>query len=178
VLINAKKMIYLMIIVMMLSGCSTKAVIDNTNEQMGPGEKANSLFSQESSDKEVFEDALSYLSNNKKEPNYNETRVRLESFVAQFPNSKRVAGARALLSSMDRISALQAALKKEKQKAQGEQGKLTKEIDGLRDNIKQAEEKYSADISRLQQENEQLKNDIKQLKNLEIHLEKREKMLR
>lgn len=51
-------------------------------------------------------------------------------------------------------------------------------MEGLRDGIRQTEEKYSAELIRLQQENEQLKKDIQQLKNLEIQLEKREKMLR
>jgi hypothetical protein len=39
-------------------------------------------------------------------------------------------------------------------------------------------EKYQAELAELQQENEQLKNDLQLLKNLEIQLDKREKMLR
>jgi hypothetical protein len=61
VLINSKKLIYLMIMVVMLSGCSTKVTIDNTNKQMGPAEKSIHIFSKEPSDKELFEDALSFL---------------------------------------------------------------------------------------------------------------------
>ncbi len=141
-------------------------------------EKSSGIFSTEPSDRELFEEALSYLSNNKNEPNYNEAKARLENLVVQFPKSKWVAGAQALISSLDRISALQVQLRQENQKAQDEHVKLTKEIEGLRDNTRQIEEKYSAEIIRLQQENEQLKKDIQQLKNLEIQLEKREKMLR
>jgi hypothetical protein len=73
---------------------------------------------------------------------------------------------------------LQTALKKEKLKTQGEQVKLTKEISRLKENAEQIEGKYSVEIVKLQQENEQLKKDIQQLKNLEIQLEKREKMIR
>ena len=177
-LIHAKTMIYLMIVVVILAGCSTKAVIGNVNGQKSPVEKSSGIFSKESSDKELFEEALSYLSNKKKEPNYNEAKAKLENLLAQFPKSKWAAAAQALLSSLDRISALQVQIKQEKQKVQGEQVKLTKEIEGLRDSGKQIEGKYSAEIVRLQQENEQLKKDIQQLKNLEIQLEKREKMLR
>ena len=177
-LIHVRILIYLMIAAFMLAGCSPKVVIDNANGQKGPVEKSSGSFSKEASDKELFEDALSYLSNKKKEPNYNEAKTKLENLLAQFPKSKWAAAALALLSSLDRISALQVQLKQEKQKVQGEQAKLTKEIEGLRDNVKQIEEKYSAEIIRLQQENEQLKKDIQQLKNLEIKLEKREKMLR
>jgi hypothetical protein len=178
VLINFRTLIYFMIVTIMLAGCSTKAVVDNVNGRTGTVEKSSGIFSTEPSDRELFEEALSHLSNNKNEPNYNEAKARLENLVVQFPKSKWVAGARALISSLDRISALQLQLRQENQKAQGENVKLTKEIGGLRDNTRQIEEKYSAEIIRLQQENEQLKKDIQQLKNLEIHLEKREKMLR
>jgi len=174
VLINFRKLIYFMIVTIMLSGCSTKAVVDNANGRTDTVERSSSIFRIEPSDRELFEDALSYLSNNKNEPNYNEVKARLENLVAQFPNSKWVAGAQALISSLDRISTLQGQLRQENQK----QVKLTKEIEDLRDNNRLIEEKYAAEIIRLRQENEQLKNDIEQLKNLELQLEKREKMLR
>lgn len=173
-LIHIRKLIYFMIVTIMLAGCSTKAVVDNGNGRTGEVEKSSGIFSTEPSDRELFEEALFYLSNNKNEPNYNEAKARLENLVVQFPKSKWVAGAQALISSLDRISALQVQLRQENQKAQDEHVKLTKE----RDNTRQIEEKYSAEIIRLQQENEQLKKDIQQLKNLEIQLEKREKMLR
>ena len=176
-LIRNKILIYLIIMAVMLAGCATKAVKSN-NEPARPAEKLSGIFSKEPSDKELFNEALSYLTNNPKEPNYNEAKVRLESLVAQFPESKWVAGARALISTLDRIAALQDALTSEKIKAHGTQVKLAKEIESLRGSDKQVEGKYSAEINRLQQENEQLKNDIRQLKNLEIRLEKREKMLR
>jgi len=174
VLINFRKLIYFMIVTIMVAGCSTKAVVDNANGRTGSVERSSSIFSIEPSDRELFEGALSYLSNNKNEPNYYEAKARLENLVAQFPKSKWVAGAQALLSSLDRISTLQGQLKQ----AQDEHVRLTKELEGFRDNNRQIEEKYAAEIIRLKQENEQLKNDIQQLKNLELQLEKREKMLR
>ena len=173
-LINFRKLIYFMIVTIMVAGCSTKAVVDNANGRTGSAERSSSIFSIEPSDRELFEEALSYLSNNKNEPNYYEAKARLENLVAQFPKSKWVAGAQALLSSLDRISTLQGQLKQ----AQDEHVRLTKELEGFRDNNRQIEEKYAAEIIRLKQENEQLKNDIQQLKNLELQLEKREKMLR
>ena len=177
-LILHKKWLYFIMIAVMLVGCSTKAVMVSKNVQADPVDKSNGIFSNGPSDKELFEDALSSLSNNKNQPNYSEVKVRLEKFVTQFPKSKWVAGAQALIYSLDKISELQVQLKQEKQKTQSEYVKLTKEIEGLKDNVKQTEEKYSAEITRLQQENEQYKKDIQQLKNLEIQLEKREKMLR
>ena len=173
-LINFRKLIYLIIVTMMLAGCSTKAVVDNANGRTGSVERSSSIFNLEPSERELFEEALSYLSNNNNEPNYYEAKTRLENLVAQFPKSKWVAGAKALLSCLDRISTLRGQLKQ----TQDEHVKLTKELEGLRDNNRQIEEKYAAEIIRLKQENEQLKNDIQQLKNLELQLEKREKMLR
>ena len=179
-LIYSKQFIYLMSIVLILAGCSTKSIINNTADQNQTDArgKSTAIFNQQTSDQELFEEALSYLSNDKEEPNYNMAKSKLENMVAQYPGSKWVAVARALVTSLDRISKLQSQLKQERQKNQGENAKLTKEIEGLRDNARQIEDKSSAEMLRLQQENEQLRRDIQQLKNLEIQLEKREKMLR
>ena len=65
-LIHTKPMICFMILAVILAGCSTKAVLDNVNGQKGPAEKSSVIFSKEPSDKELFEDAISYLSNKKK----------------------------------------------------------------------------------------------------------------
>jgi len=166
-----------MIVIITLSGCSTKGILDK-NEQIRPAESSSHLFSKEPSDKALFEEALSFLRNQDKEQNYTEAKSRLQNLVTEFPDSKWMPGASALLVTLNNIAALQAELKREKLKTQGDQVRLTKEIRDLKDNVKQAEEKYSVEVNRLQQENEQLKKDIQQLKNLEIHLEKREKMLR
>jgi hypothetical protein len=178
VLININKPIYLMIIIFMLSGCSTKAVIGNENDQIRAKAKTSRIFNTEPSDKELFEDALSFLNHQEKEQNYHEAKTRLQKLIGQYPNSNWATSAQALVGTLDRIFALQAALKKEKVKSQADHVKLVKEIDGLRDNIKQVEEKQSAETVKLKQENEQLKQDIQQLKNLEIQLERREKKLR
>ncbi len=161
-----------------LAGCSAKGILDKNEQKMAPAESSNHLFSKEPSDKQLFEEALSFLRNQKNEQNYTEAERRLQDLVKEFPDSKWILGARALLVTLNNIAALQAELKKEKLKTQEDQVKLAKEIRDLKDNVKQAEEKYSVEVNRLQQENEQLKKDIQQLKNLEIHLEKREKMLR
>lgn len=177
-LIYVKNIIYLMTFVLILAGCGTKSMIRSTADRTDGPVKSNGLFNQERSDEGLFTEALSYLSNEKKEPHYDEAKFKLENLIAQYPNSKWIDASRALLASLERISALQNQLKQERQKNQSENIKLAKEIELLRDNAKQTEDKSSAELVRLQQENEQLKKDIQQLKNLEIQLEKREKMLR
>ena len=177
-LMRVKILICLIISTVMLSGCATTAVLENGGEQKGVARKAGGIFSKEPSDKELFQEALSYLSQDQKEANYAEAQSRLQKLVSQFPESQWMGSVEALLITLDKIIVLQTALRNEKLKAQGEQGKLTKEIKKLRENADQIDGKYSVEIVRLQQENEQLKKDIQQLKNLEIQLERREKMLR
>ena len=175
---HSKKLIILILALLVLAGCSAKAVRDGGQESPAPVKKAGSLFSSGPSDRDLFDEALALLSGSGREPDYHEARIRLGTLVEQFPESKWAEGAKALLSMLDRVSALQVQLKEQKAEAQQEQAKLKKEIEGLKSSVRQAEEKNSAELIRLQQENEQLKNDIRQLKNLEIRLEKREKLLR
>lgn len=177
-LMRAGKIICLIITVVMLAGCVANAVLDQGDAQIGVAGKVSSIFSKEPSDKDLFQEALSYLSKDQKEANYDEARRRLQKMVSQFPDSQWTNSAEALLMTLDRIFILQAALSNEKLKVQGEHLKLKKEISKIRDNAEQMEGKYSVEIVRLQQENEQLKKDIQQLKNLEIQLERREKMIR
>lgn len=175
---HSKKLVFLILMLLILSGCSAKAVRDGGQEPPAPVKKTSSLFGSGPTDRELFDEALVLLSGSGREPDYGEAKIRLGNLVEQFPESKWSEGARALLSTLDRISALQGQLKEQKMEALQEQAKLKKDIEGLKSSVRQAEEKNSAELIRLQQENEQLKNDIRQLKNLEIRLEKREKQLR
>jgi len=161
-----------------LWGCSSPALKETGSLQNKAPDTKENTSPKGLSDHELFAEALSCLRNQEKEPNYNEAKIFLGKLIEQYPESKWVAGAQALLADMDKITALQAKLKQEKQKAQADHVKLTREIEGLKDTNRQNEEKLSAEIAKLQQENEKLKNDIQQLKRLEVQLEKREKMLR
>ncbi len=162
----------------LLGGCATKSVIPPAETSARAPETVGNLFKTEPSDRDLFEEALSYLSNQQKEPNYKEARLRLEKLVREHPDGKWTPAAGAVIACIQKMAELQNQLRLDKQRAQNDHGKLAREMEGLRDGIRQTEEKYSAELIRLQQENEQLKKDIQQLKNLEIQLEKREKMLR
>lgn len=173
-----KTLILCGIILLTLAGCSTKAVMNGKGSQNTRDERISAIFQKGPSEQQAFDEILNYLSNDGKEPKYSEARVRLEEFLERFPDGKWTPAARSLIVCVDRITALQAQWKQERQKYQSENGKLIKEIEGLRGGVRQSDEKTVAEVLRLQQENEQLKKDIQQLKNLEIQLEKREKMLR
>ncbi len=169
------RLILCMIMAMVLAACSTKALTGDADGSAVAIEKSRTVFDTRPFDQQMFDEAISYLSNEKKEPNYKEAKIRLENLLEKYPKSKWLPAARAILFCMERISVLQSQIKQEKQK---EHVKLTKEIEGIKESARQNEEKNSIEIIRLQQENEQLKRDIQQLKNLEIQLERREKMLR
>ena len=175
---HSKKLMVLILVLLILAGCSAKAVRDGGRGPAAPVKKAGSLFGSWPSDRELFDEALAFLSGSGREPDYKEAKIRLVSLMEQFPGSKWADCSRALSSALDRISALQTELRKQKTDAHQEQVKLKKEIEGLKNSVRQVEEKNSTEMTQLQQENEQLKNDIRQSKNLEIRLEKREKQLR
>lgn len=104
--------------------------------------------------------------------------MKLENLVQQYSKSKWTLGAQALIKNIDKNVGLQTQLAREKQKAQTDRTKLQKENDALSEEMRLTEEKYKTEMARLQQENEQLKKDMQLLKQLEVQLERREKMLR
>lgn len=155
-------------------GCATAPVPDKTSLP----EKSKNIFALVPSDTDMLLEAINNLSNSEGEPNYNAAKVKLESLVQQYPKSKWVPGAKALIKSIDKSGGLQTQMTREKQKAQAERTKLQKENDALSEELRLTEEKCKMETSRLQQENEQLKKDMQLLKQLEVQLERREKMLR
>jgi hypothetical protein len=161
------------LVLIMMTGCSSKAITGATNGKAAIEGGTSKIFAKSQSEQQMFNEILSYLSNENKEPNYKEAKVQVEHFITEFPDGKWTSAAKSLLVCLDKIAMLQAQLKQERHRCQSDHLKLSKEIDGLRDSTRQNEDKVSAEVTRLQQENEQLKKDIQQLKNLEIQREKR-----
>ena len=162
-------------VMLMLSwGCAAAPV----QEQTSLAEKSRNIFALTPADTEMFLEVFNDLSNLAGEPNYNAVKVKLESFVQNYPKSKWMVIAQTLIKNIDKNTVLQTQLARERQKAQTDRTKLQKENDALKEELRLTEEKYKTEMVRLQQENEQLKKDIQLLKQLEVHLEKREKMLR
>ncbi|PKN82768.1 MAG: hypothetical protein CVU51_13165 [Deltaproteobacteria bacterium HGW-Deltaproteobacteria-1] len=173
-IIHSKRLIYLVVLTAILLGCATTGGISNNADQKNTAQHSSGFFSMKPSDKEIFTEALSFLSNDGKEPQYNEAKIRLENLIQQYPKSKWADAAKALLVSLNRISELELKLDQTEQK----QEKLTHDLTMLSNKSKQAEERHTAEISRLQQENEELAKGLQQLKNLEIQLEKIKKRRR
>jgi hypothetical protein len=178
-MINSKIILLFFFASILFWGCSTPVVKTGNGEPAGRHLIVEDLFQKgPSPDQVLFDEALSSLRNKQTEPNYIEAKTRLEKLLSRYPQTKWLESAQALIACLDKISTLETRLKQDKQKAQTDQVKLLKEMEGQKESNKLVEDRYSAELAKLQMENEQLKNDIQQLKKLEVQLEKREKMLR
>jgi hypothetical protein len=171
---NISLILYSVMMMAFCLGCATAPV----QVQTSVAEKPKNMFALTPSDTDMFVEALRDLSNVEAEPNYNAIKVKLENLVQQYPKSKWTPGAQALIRNIDKNVSLQTQLAREKQKNQNDRAKLQKEIDILSEELRLTDEKHKTDTTRLQQENEQLKKDMQLLKQLEVQLERREKMLR
>ena len=171
---HSKKLIYLIMLPVILTGCVTTGGINNSADQKNAAQHSSGFFNIKPSDREIFTEALSFLSAEEKEPQYNEAKIRLENLMQLYPKSKWADAAKAMLISINRISELEQKLDQSEQK----QVKLANDFNALSNKSRQAEERHAAEISRLQQENEELAKGLQQLKNLEIQLEKRKKRRR
>lgn len=161
-------LISFLILISFAAGCAPKII---QNETPVPKKtKINALTALPPADAELIRNALDYLGNNSGVPNYNLAKTKLELFVQQHPSSAWADCAYNLIQTIDTMLILKNKVKSEKQaleKTNAEKIKLLKENEALK-----------AEAVKNQQENEQLKNDIALLKQLEIRLEKREKMLK
>ena len=171
---HLKKLICLIMLTVILMGCVTTGGINNSADQKNAAQHSGGFFSIRPSDREIFTDALSFLSAEEKEPQYNEAKIRLENLIQLYPKSKWAEAAKALIISINRMSELEQKLDQSEQK----QAKLANDFNALSNKSRQTEERHAAEISRLQQENEELAKGLQQLKNLEIQLEKRKKRRR
>lgn len=173
-----KFIIYLSILVILLMGCSANIIRNDQNVLQASTEAAGKPYLKNRSDKDLIHDALLNLRNKEKEPNYIEAKAILETLVRDYPNSQWVSCANVFLDILEKYSTLQGELAAEREGTQTSYDKILKENEVLRDKIKENEDRYRLEIAKLEQENEKLKNDIQQLKELEVQLERREKMLR
>lgn len=156
-----------------VAGCADSSAINKSNDGLWASPK-QSIFTLLLSDTDIINEVLTSFNNLEGKPDYNAAKIKLAMLIREYPQSKWIAGARALMLSIDNLLALQSAVKTDRQeldKANAEKAKL--KID-----YKYLEEKYQTETMKLREENEQLKNDIAVLKQLDIEMNKREKMLK
>jgi hypothetical protein len=108
-------------------------------------------------------------------------RLVFAELVERYPQSRWRSAAETVLRLIDAGEAARSAgLRSEllREKGDAERSRALQENEQLKKTVRELTEKLQTATASLTQENEQLKKDLQQLKNLEIELEKRERMLR
>lgn len=164
----------------------TPAIVPGHEAQSGP---AGSLYSTgKKSDEELFSQALNQIAGPFNQDASATARQTLEALLSGYPQSKWSSAARTILRLIGELDTyrvgaphappLLPAEQNMVQKLATDRSKTLRENEQLKKEVRLLSEKYQAELAELQQENEQLKNDLQLLKNLEIQLDRREKMLR
>jgi len=138
----------------------------------GPG-----LFKKTPSDADIMHEGITYLGSPGRVAEYARARSAFDTLIKIYPESKWRPLAETMITLIDNRVSCQAnnllAGRKE-----DDTSSLRQENERLKKEVRYLNEKLKTDTARLSEENEQMKKDIQLLKNLEVELEKREKMLR
>jgi hypothetical protein len=132
-------------------------------------------------DEELFLQAMQQIAGPLNQDASATARQTLESLLSGYPQSKWNDAARATLRLIGELDTYRHRLPVEQdmvQKLATDRNRIIQENEQLKKDLRLMSEKYQAALAERQQENEQLKKDLQLLKNLEIQLDRREKMLR
>lgn len=181
-MLNKAKLIFLILLsIIFIAACVKPVVKDEAAGQNAAAEKQKGFFELPPSDTDMFRKALLLLDKTQGEPDYSAVKTSLTVLIQKSPQGKWRNSAETLIQMIDNILVLQTEIKSRRQvleKVNIDKTKLVRENESLKKDLKLTEESQDTEIIRLRQENEQLKKDITLLKNLELQLDKREKMLR
>ena len=134
-----------------------------------------------SPEENLFREGLSCLMTPGQPADYEKARSVFAALATTYPKSKWSETAQRFIALLDELQACQSKGTDDRKHVESlkreNEGALL-ENENLRKNLKQAHEKLQTETQKLLQENEQLKKDLQLLKDLEIQLEKRERMLR
>ena len=140
-----------------------------------------STFRTEKKDEELFLQALQHITGPFNQESSATARQTLESLLSDYPQSKWSASAQTILRLIGELDANRERLASEQdmgQKLAADRNRTRQENEQFKKEQRLVREKYETELAELQQANEQLKKDLQLLKNLEIQLDRREKMLR
>jgi hypothetical protein len=132
-----------------------------------PRANEKSWLQRSPADVDIFYQGISYLGDKEKAADYAKARAAFNELLNTYPKSKW----RGLAETFIRLIDTDVQLI---EKAKEDNARLLKE----NEQVKKDNRRLLEETAKLIQENEQLKKDIQLLKNLEVQLEKREKMLR
>ncbi len=132
-------------------------------------------------DEELFFQGMSLLPEAAQRDDYSAAKNSFELLINNYHESKWRPAASAVLSLIGKIEVYRDKIRLAEtsvNKISADKQRAAQEIDQMKKELRLLNEKSQTGITALQQENEQLKKDLQLLKDLEIQLEKREKMLR
>lgn len=182
---SLKKIFTLCFFLFFIGACATPPVAVSKNNTASVNDsvvKRIPIFRSTSSDIEYLRHGISLIAGSADlQPDYANAKYSFELLLKEYPDSKWKESATALIKI---INDLQSCIEKEKAarilygKNQEEKAGLLQENEKLTKTNSMLNEKMQSEISKLVQENERLKKDIELLKDLEIKLDKRERLLR
>lgn len=169
-----KKITMLVICLLMLGACAGErsAVRKDDGGTVSPDGVLSKIHGtvlpdREPSAEDLLQAALTLLNNPDRTHDDTEVRTTLTRLMALYPESKWRPSAESLLLFINR------------------QGERMKEVRQLSDGLKaqktrceESDNQCRLELTRILQENEQLKKDLENLKNLEIELEQRNRVMR
>jgi len=135
------------------------------------------LFKSKPSDADIMHEGISCLGSPEQANDYVKARAAFDTLLRTYPESKWRCLSETLIFLIDNMQSCQEKnllIRKNEEALSG----LLQENEKLKKDIRHLHDRLKAETTRLSEENEQLKKDIQLLKNLEIQLEKRDKMLR
>jgi len=131
-------------------------------------------------DRTLFYEGIFHLSRPGK-PETAEARRAFASFIQRYPQSPLRATADSFVRLIDEGESLRETGRQSSllaEKLQAEKTRLQQENEQLKKTVRDLSERLKTAPAALSQENEQLRKDLRRLKELEIELEKRDRMLR
>jgi hypothetical protein len=128
------------------------------------------LPDREPSAEDLFQEALTTLNYPDQAENFATSRMNLDRLIQLYPENKWRSGAESLLLFIDRQRACSEKIKGDRHLYDGVLAQKIK--------YEASDNECRLEMTRILQENEQLKKDLLNLKNLEIELEQRNRVLR
>lgn len=133
-----------------------------------------SLFTSPPADAVMLNEGASWLGAPEKPADYAKAKEVFASLLKTYPKSKWRPLTETFIRLIDKIQSLQAGHMAE----QALSDKISQEREQMKKEIQELSGRFQSERTALLQENEKLKKDIEMLKQLEVQLDRREKMLR
>jgi hypothetical protein len=179
-----QKTLVRMVALFFLAGCAAPAPIVEQKivvaEPPAPPVEQRLTPPRPTEDRDLFAEGLALL-NQPDRPDPAKARDVFTSLLRRYPQSRWRLAAESFIRLIDETEASREAGRPDKlllEKLQAERPAMLRENESLQKTVRELTDKLHTETTSLAQENEKLKSDLRRLKDLEIELEKRERMLR